>query len=260
MGTHKTKVNGTNYTITAGRTKINSTNYTQMLGRTLIGGVMYMITFSNPSLLTLMQDATIARIAGRDAKSDAAVNLTFTAAGTYYIFAFCDGNLSITKAVVASNLTTITLTRLNGSIASGNRGHVRNNAGTIQFATSPTATTSHTVNGGTIAALQFPHYSTSVIDSILTGATFSKLAGRDKTSTGTVQTGLTTIAGKLVFAATNAYMGVSKWPTSGTSQTNVAGNNTSNQSLLRPVNAVVYISTTGSANTSVYGGTIVSAS
>lgn len=261
MGTHKTKINGTNYTITAGRTKINSTNYTQMLGRTLIGGTMYMITFSNPTPLTLMQNAQIKRIAGRNTKAEGGVSLTFTQAGTYYIFAFYNGRVSITKAVVASNLTSITLTRLNGSDISGNPGEVRNNAGKIELANSTTATSSYMgANGATIAALQFPYYSTGVTDTVLSGATVKKQAGRDASTTSSVSNQISNIPnGSIVLCAIDSYLGLTRWLSSA-SYVTFAGNHTGNQSLFWNANNNLYLSTTGTSSTSVYGGTIATIS
>ena len=42
---HKTRINGTNYSITGGKTKVGGTNYSVKGGKTLVGGTVRTISF-----------------------------------------------------------------------------------------------------------------------------------------------------------------------------------------------------------------------
>lgn len=56
---HRTKVNGTNYSIIGGRTKVDGTNYKIIGGRTKINGTNYSISFGKPLTVSgTYQDAS----------------------------------------------------------------------------------------------------------------------------------------------------------------------------------------------------------
>lgn len=63
IGTHKTLINGTAYTVKCGKCLVNGTSYDIKKGRTLIGGTGYDITFKSPmpvkgDLITMNLDGT----------------------------------------------------------------------------------------------------------------------------------------------------------------------------------------------------------
>lgn len=251
---HKTKVNGETKTITAGRCKVNGDTYTIKWGKTLIDGKLYMILFSTPTLRELMDDAVVSYIAGRNASSTSAVQLALPATGVYYVFTFNAGDLSINK--VTSNSGTLSaLTLLKRTSTS--QGNLVKSGNNVKYSSNGTATNT-TTRGATIAALTFPKVSESVADSLLSNATLTKRAGREGTGTATVYTAASNLSGKIALAAYGSYIGGSYW-SSASSNVSLFGN-TNNTSLLRISSGIAYLSSNGTSNLSVYGGSIVTMS
>lgn len=53
---HKTRVNGTNYSISGGKARVNSTNYSISKGKTRVSGTNYAISFTTVALITFYLD------------------------------------------------------------------------------------------------------------------------------------------------------------------------------------------------------------
>lgn len=119
---------------------------------------------------------------------------------------------------------------------------------------SHTGSSATSVNGATLAMVQFPNHTEEEIDAVFSKLTAGTAAGRSRSGTGTVSLALPS-SETYMFTAYNTYMAVNK--STGTDITNLYGNHTTNPSLLYVNSGTAYISTSGTASTSVAGASIV---
>lgn len=83
----KTKINGTNYTISGGKTKISGTNYSIVGGRTKINGTNYSISFSKKlTIIGSDGDWTLVRLNNAD-KVDGTYDYTDTSSVRVWVIA-----------------------------------------------------------------------------------------------------------------------------------------------------------------------------
>lgn len=256
---HKCLVSGTAYDITGGKCLVGGTAYSITGGKTLVGGTAYDISFVKATFEELMADASIVNIVGRNASSESYVTVStrILQSDTYYLFQFWGGHLSIVKIAVtyidANTEPILTTTDLAASVAM--HPYIRANVSTSRISLSCSVSSNGTeastaINGATIALVQFPNYPNSVVDKVISQITLTQKAGRDMPSTALVHA--TFSASDRWFVAWSSYFAYNS-PIG----TVVFSNYTTNPSLMRTINGEGYISTNGTSNTSVYGGSIV---
>lgn len=246
MAGGKTLIGGTAYTIKGGKTLVGGTAYSIKKGKTLIGGTAKTIAFY-PSLAELFSKATRYTAAGRSSSSTSTVSLSLSNAGTYYVFAYCDGYMSINKVVSTGSALTVTI--LSGNYVSGTGGMIRVNGTSVYYSNNGTSSTS--VYGASLIVFTFSTYTEAQIDACLSSLTMTRVAGRNASSNATI-TGSTTSTAKL-FVAMNSYMAVN-CPIG----TVVYGNYTTNPSLIYLNGTTVGYSTNGTSNSSSRSGSIIS--
>lgn len=261
---HKVLVGGTSYDITKGRTLIGGTGYDITKGRTLVGGTGYDISFLTATFDEIMADATIASINGRSSSSSASLNASFRLEQTeiFYVFQFYNGFLTISKVLAEYNgedtAPTVTKTDLAYTDTSQYSPFVEgtvtvNPRANAYVSTNGTSSTS--VYGAVIALLQFPSYPISLVDSVLSSVTLTTVAGRNRSSTGSVS-GTYSASARWFAAFTNISAKFMAY--SSPLGTVIMSNNTTNPSGLCAVSATVWaLSANGTSAASLYGGSIV---
>lgn len=237
----RTKVSGVARKIIGGRIRNAGVGYDLTDSKTKVDGVAYTVKFDDwlADFVALMQDATIQTDAGRNNSKTGSVSATGVA--NRYYFVFCDGEFSVYRWDGSA------LVQLYASAS--NKALLCQIYGT-NFALSNNGAQSATVYGGTIIGIDFANYTTAEADEILSGLTKVASAGRNSASTAAVS--LTCDAGATILAAYSTAMGLSS-PIG----TVILGNNTNNQSLIRYSGGAASISADGSANTAVYGGSVI---
>lgn len=226
-----------------------------------INGVARMFYSSEASLDDLMADIRIVEdgsgnslIVGRNSSGRAYLNFNRypAAAGDYYVFSFCNGYMSISKATYtgASSTGYSNLTTLFQSNAS--YGNACLYSESIYY--SDTGSSRTRVYGATLAVVEFPSYSNDEVDAVLGALTPGMRAGRNSAGYSTVTMACPSV-GSYVFVAGSSYMAVNKIIAANT-YANLFGNYASNPDLLYGTSTLGY-STSGSSNTSVYGASIV---
>ncbi len=255
----KTLIGGTAYTITGGKTMIGGTVRSLKSGKTLIGGTAYDVKLGGSPFFELMSNASLYAIAGRDASSTSTVlssDSSATRAGTFYVFSFYNGYMSINKVVfigAAQSTSSFSATVL--AETSSSYGHIyvaeRNTRTDVYYAHRNGSKQSN-VYGATIAKFQFPGYTETEIDTILSSISLTRIAGRATSTMSTVSGACASNAN--IFAATNTYIGISM-PIG----TLVWGNRASNPSLIYYNGSNVGISVNPpSFLDTLYGGSLVS--
>lgn len=258
---HKCLVGGTAYDIVGGKCLVGGTAYSITGGKTLVGGTGYDISFVSATFDEIMADIDVLVINGRNASSTSTLRAILpnglSQSGIYYVFQLYYGYLTISKVyaeyVDANSAANLTVTVLKQTGTNTYAPHITSQTtmGVQLYAyISSNGADNTSVYGGTILIAQFPSYPTSLVDKVLSSITLTRKAGRNASSTQTVNTTFT--ASERFFVGHNAYAAYSS-PVG----TVIYGNNTSNPSLLRLVSGTAYISTNGTSNASVYGGSIV---
>lgn len=248
-------IDNTGYTIIGGTTRIEGTGYLITSGTTRINGTAYDISFNTKkyTLEDLLKRINIIDIVGRNASSAGRVQITIPSTGTYYLFAFYSGRISIYKLNANGASSTVTaLKRVSSTYAS----ILVDNPNLILQPTS----SSTTCMGGTIAIIRFNDYTEAEADTILSGCSVTVGAGRNNKGTGSLGvTDLTKLNDKIAAVACNTYIGFSFIPDGEYDSLRVIfGNNTTNPSLLYYYNPLgMYYSSTGTESTSIYGASIV---
>ena len=245
---HNCLVGGTAYQITKGRTLIGGTGYDVTKGKTLIGGTGYDVKFTASPMQAfceLMQAATIGWRAGRNASSTGAVSNAFSISYPVWVLSMFNGYYSFTKYTDANTKTVIYQ-------SSASYGNIYNSAGAFYY--SHTGASSTNVNGAELFGLTFTGYTEAEIDTILAGVKKKSGAGRNSSSSSTIS--LTVAADDTVLTAayitSNARFGLSS-PVG----TVIAGDYTTNPSLLYVSGTTASLSTNGTSAASVYGGSII---
>ena len=246
---HNCLVGGTAYKITKGRTLIGGTGYDVTKGKTLIGGTAYEIKFTASPMQAfcdLMASATIEWRAGRNASSTGMVSNALGISYPVWVLSMFNGYYSFTKYTDANTKTVIYQ-------SSASYGNIYNGGGAFYY--SHTGASSTNVYGAEIFGLTFTGYTENEIDTILAGVKKKSGAGRNASSTATVS--LTVAAADTVLTAayvsSNARFGLSS-PIG----TVIAGDYTTNPSLLYVNGTTASLSTNGTSAASVYGGSVIS--
>ena len=246
---HKTLIGGTAYDITGGRTLIGGTAYSITKGRTLIGGTGYDIKFTASPMQAfceLMAAATISWRAGRNSSSTGAVSNSFGISYPVWVLSMFNGYYSFTKYTDANTKTVIYQ-------SSASYGNVYNDGSAFRY--SHTGASSTNVYGAELFGLTFTGYTENEIDTILAGVKKKSGAGRNSASSSTIS--LTVAADDTVLTA--AYISMNaRFGLSSPIGTVIAGDYTTNPSLLYVNGTTASLSTNGTSAASVYGGSVIS--
>lgn len=268
---HKTLIGGAGYSVSGGRPLIGGAGYTIAKGRTLIGGAGYDLPFKMPTFDEIMADMEIISANGRNSNSTGTLYTAFspTESGTVYALQFINGLIAITRAdFEVVNPQTINVISADLLVAaSQNRitfieGYYA--AGKINLAARAsydgTGSDLCYVNGGTIALVRFPSYVPSQVDAAIRSVTFTKLAGRDNSSTGTVGATYDPAGRWLTSFYYNAGTTYAKFAYSSPLGTVIFSNSEENPSLLTDSGTTRYLSFTPTSPTNLRSGAIVSVS
>ena len=255
---HKTLIGGTAYDISGGKTLIGGTAYDIKGGKTLIGGTGYDISFAQreQTLPALMAAANLIDIAGRNSSSTGTVSLTLPAAGTYYILSFCEGYMSVSKVIYdGSSCTNTVLAQISGGYT---RPQAYVSGGTVYYSNNGTGSAS--VRGATLAVFQFDDYTETEADAIFAAATYTRRAGRNSSSTGTISSSALTDPCTL-FLATDTYIALSTLVFGG-GETAHFSNCNANPDMTKGLGKwgsaySTYLSLDGTTNNAVYGGSMI---
>ena len=187
MTAGKVLIDGTAYDIKGGKTLIDGTAYDIKGGKTLIGGTACDISFAPPreqTMQALLQDVTVKSNVGRNASSTSSITLSFNAAFPYplYVLSFCNGYMSVNK--VTWDGSSFTKTIIHQDSTSYGNIYTDNTNKRIRYSNNGSSSTS--VRAATLLALSLNNYTTSEADSIFSSATYTRFAGRNSSSTGTV--------------------------------------------------------------------------
>lgn len=249
----KVLIGGTAYTIAGGKACVGGTAYTISGGKTLVGGTAYSIAFKKYTLDDLLKRITIVDIAGRNSSGTGQVQIPIPSAGTYYVFAYYLGRISIYK--LAANGASSTLTAIKRSSSTYCGILVDNPNLVLQPTTSTT-----TCFGATVAIVRFRGYTDAEADTLLGDMGSPITCGsRNNKSAGAVSVSdMTRLNDKIATVACGTYIGFSfivdgEWD----SPQLIFGNNTTNPSLLWYSASTLYYSETGTGSTNVYGASIV---
>ena len=214
----KAVVNSTTYEVTGGKTLIDGTAYDINKGKTLIGGTAYDIKFK-PAIQRLFEDMTIVSINGRNVNTLGRFYLSNVPIGSYkYYISIYNSKLTIWYISIASDSSTVYATNkfststVSGAYVNRSKAYIYSSTGTSCTQGTSTSPSNSTVYGGTIAEVAFPSFTNAQVTSILSNATITALAGRNSSSTGTVQT--TSKAYTLILAARASYLDIwdgTKW-------------------------------------------------
>ena len=236
MAGGKVLVGGTAYDITKGKTLVGGTAYDITAGKMLIGGTGYDIKFSTmPTLEELFSSATIVATTGRNSSTAGAAGplkeSSVPSSGTAYLIVMFNGYMSFYKII--NRVISQTSVAHNGTYGG-------NHAAGVYYRTSNTnkgyyfspyqyesgTGTGTTVFGATLALLTFP-YSDTVVDSVLSGATITRIAGHgiDTGGTGYTSSETTTDKTKEVYFACRANT-FDVWKPNGNTYTKVTGTST----------------------------------
>lgn len=242
---------GTAYSIARGKVLRGGTAYTINTGKTLVGGTAYRISFRPLTFAGLFANRTGTIVAGsRNSNTTAKVTTSAFGAGyTYWVFSACSGYLGIHKlGVTSSAMTKTTL------ISNSNGGGIVTNtsAKTVTYAKTTTATS---VYGASVLGLQFNSYTADEIEYILKNATYTRVVGRNTSSTGVLQTARSNFEGKIGIIMYLNYICVF-------SQVNgvitVLYSNCANNPSMQYINQnQTSLSINGTAATAVYGGSMI---
>lgn len=252
-----TLIGGTAHKITGGKTLIGGTVKNISGGKTLIGGTGYDIKFL-PSLPELMATAVAVDEIYRDSSSQdySGIVTRYWEAGTYYVFSFYLGYMGIYKVVRASDRS-LTLTYLNGvqndGTPDGTGARIRNSGGAIQ--PSKDGRNANSAYAYTVVAIKFPSFSDEVVDSVFSGITLTKVAGRDSSSTGVIEG---TSSANMVFVAGAEHFTFNSPVLNSVFAMGTYG--ISYYSLLMQSGSTLSFSITGSTATKYYGASIVAVS
>ena len=269
MTAGKVLIDGTAYDIKGGKTLIDGTAYDIKGGKTLIGGTACDISFAPPreqTMQALLQDVTVKSNVGRNASSTSSITLSFNAAFPYplYVLSFCNGYMSVNK--VTWDGSSFTKTIIHQDSTSYGNIYTDNTNKRIRYSNNGSSSTS--VRAATLLALSLNNYTTSEADSIFSSATYTRFAGRNSSSTGTVYEFIDT-GTHYYFAAVSADVGFSALEVLNVFQssaeiTNYFGTSSTNPSLLYysfySGGYRASLSTSGISATSVYGGSIIEVS
>lgn len=252
-------IGGTAYKITGGVVGRGGYNYPMRKGgKALINGTGYKITFQPISIENAFKSAITTHSSGVESSTAAQAYVSLTTAGTYYAFVFCNGYAGITKLV--SNGSSVTKTLLKQTGTDTSYGQVYINGTNCYCSTNGTSAVSY--RGQTIICLQFPGYPASEIDTLFSGVTLTRIAGRNASSKSSVSFNSTNYASKFIIVAHNTYMSGVQLTSSGSYTSDITyGNCEANKSLLHGVYSTYYtyyISTDSSTNQTIYGGSILS--
>lgn len=260
---HKCLVGGTAYDVTKGRTLIGGTGYDITKGRTLVGGTGYDISFLTATFDEIMADVSWIYVNGRNSSSSASLSAVYRLeqSGIFYVFQFVDGYLTISKVdaeyIDENTAPTVSVTVLNQTDDNTYQPYIVGEMASrpvIRASVSANGTSTMSVYGAVIGILQFPSYPVSLVDSVISSVTLTKVAGRNRSSTARVVGEYR--AGARWFAAiptiSNSYMAFNS-PLG----TTIMSNNSSYPSLLVAYTATGWALTASGTAATVYGGSIV---
>ena len=186
----KTYVGGTAYDITGGKTLIGGTGYNIAAGKTL-GGRAYDINFKPnydypKSLVELMNDMTMVTNVSINNGTAGIMSWdnTSLSTGVYYMFSICNGYLCVYRLDKMDYLYDYLLKSMNTGY-----GYAKVSlGGSVYYSGTSTQTSTQSINGGSMVIVQFPSYpdARNEIDYLLSNATFTRLSGRNTTSSSNV--------------------------------------------------------------------------
>lgn len=205
-----------------------------------------------PKLDELFADMNIIYVTGKGSSTTARVNITQQDASTYiptsgvcYILSFCNGYLGVWKVVnkvIQSTPIKQIDTQYGGIVYINNSGtYCSYYDNGYHESTSSTAGT--VIYGATLALVEFPSYSDKQIDAVLSAGTYSRLAGRNASSSAYVRTDNKSHAYYIAVKASNADI----WSCDSATWTKITGTDS----------AAASAGSTYLSCGSVYGGSII---
>ena len=213
MGAGEVLIGGTAYEIKGGKTLIGGTAYDIKAGKTLIGGTAYNISFAPPKPMTieaLFADFVLDASAGRNSSTTDSVSIKSSDldTGTFYLFSFCNGYMGIYR-IAKSDQEAFSITRINRMSGSYGNAFCVNAIGSARLYYSSDESALTKVRACTLIVGHFPNYTNAEVESILTGATYTRGAGRNSSSTANVGGNGTFTNPATLFVATNNLMAFS---------------------------------------------------
>lgn len=196
MSGGKAYVGGTAYEITGGKTLIGGTAYDITAGKTLVGGTAYDISFGAAppavTLRNLLLDMTL--IADSSYNSSTAIsnptsivtaNLgKFSELPLHYVISCYSGYATFYKPTTSGGAVTMSVLKQgNTAVGLAQAAADKNNMKYNYL-----HTTYENVYGASLLVVKFPNFAEADIDSLLSGMTLTRLAGRSASSTGNVRT------------------------------------------------------------------------
>lgn len=180
----KTYIGGTAYDIKKGKTMIGGTAYDIKKGKTYIGATAYDIKFG-PSITIedLMSDMNHLQSFGRDRSTNGTVSMeTYYLPSTLqYMIGISYGDITIYKTAGSSSITHL-------KTSGGTSIDVSGSPLTLKATYNGTVTSS--LKGGCLFFVDFPTYASIIeeVDLVLSQTTYTKVAGRNSSTSATLQT------------------------------------------------------------------------
>ena len=257
MSGGKVTVSGTNYKIIGGKCTIGGTNYTIGRGKTTVSGTNYNIFLKKQTLTDLLKSAKkISRNGQNMSTAERTVYAQLSTAGTYYAFSFYIGYLTISKLVsTGSAITKTNLFKANSSytdlFVSGNVVYLSKRGNTTSVSNVDY------FRAGSLLVVQFPGYSVSQIDALLSAVTATNRGGFDNSSTSNLYSSTSYFTGKIALVAVGTNIAFVSIPSTSTKTVLFSETSLSNTSLLYMTTSQLGYSENGTSLTGVYGGSLI---
>lgn len=157
-----------------------------------VNGVARLCYSSEVSFDDLMADMTLLTISGNNSVMSSGTVIISNSnipEGVFYIFSFCKGEMGVYKGTRDSSTvskTTLFQSGTNyGNVYIYDHGHEE-----YSLRYSHTGSSATSVNGATLAMVQFPNHTEEEIDAVFSKLTAGTAAGRSRSGTGTVSLAL----------------------------------------------------------------------
>ena len=214
-----TLVGGSNFEIKAGKTCVNNTAYDITSGRTVVNGVDYGVgtEYTYPTAEELFADMVVYNTGFCNSSSTGVVSISYDnlpTTGTCYLISSAGSYFGIWKLLYRWPWPP----RLIGIASSALRMRAASSGGPIQTVDYESYDgSSYIINntnasskyyGGTLAAVQFPHYSDLIVDTVLSSRECVILASRNSDSAGTSTTTVKT--GEVIISTSRGYIDARK--------------------------------------------------
>ena len=254
MSGGRVKVNATNYNIVGGKVKVGGTNYIVPRGKTKVGSTNYTIQLYPKDLKHLLASAEWYGGDGTSLGGPGEVGISWGYNGTLYAFSTIQGQLGIYKVTGTTSGPTSETTIYQSSTQANI--YI---TGRYIYCSSNAKSSARNARAQTLALFKFHGYSEAEIDSILSKISLTRLANRNSSTTAALTTATSNLTGKIVmvqsepniaFTYVTAYNNYKVLASSGV-------DGIDNTSYLYFTSSTTGYSTTGTSNTAVYGGGIV---